>query len=80
LLKKYAGCSDIIAGLGIESYAALSKIGADFYRYGALDVTVEAARTGLNPLVCCVEGELNELIIRLEKEKIHYELVAESSL
>lgn len=79
-LKRYIDDSDIIAGLGIESYAALLKIGADFCRYGALDVTVESARTGLNPLVCCVEGELNELIIRLEKEKIHYDLVAESSL
>ena len=80
LLKKYVSVSDITAGLGIESYAALSKSGADFYRYGAVEVTVEAARTGLNSLVCCVEGELNELLIRLEKEKIHYELVAESSL
>jgi putative transcriptional regulator len=79
-LKKYASSGDITIGLGIESCAALAKIKADFYRYGAVDVTVEAARTGLNPLVCCVEGELNELIIRLEKEKIHYELVAESSL
>ncbi|MDD4924572.1 MAG: winged helix-turn-helix transcriptional regulator [Dehalococcoidales bacterium] len=79
-LKKYAASGDIIAGLGIESYAALSKSGVDFYRYGVVDVTVEAARTGLNLLVCCVEGELNELIIRLEKEKIHYELVADSSL
>ncbi len=80
LLKKYVSAGDITAGLGIESYAALSKNGADFYRYGAVDVTVEAAKSGLNPLVCCVEGELNELIIRLEKEKIHYELVAESGL
>jgi putative transcriptional regulator len=80
LLKKYASAGDIIAGLGIESYAALSKCGVDFYRYGIVEVTVEAARTGLNPFICCVEGELNELVIRLEKEKIHYELVAESGL
>jgi putative transcriptional regulator len=79
-LKKYAAAGDIIVGLGLEAYAALRKAGADFYRYGAVEVTVEAARTGLNPFVVCVEGALNELIIRLEKEKIHYELVAESSL
>jgi putative transcriptional regulator len=80
VLKKYAGDSSIIAGLGIESYAALLKIGVDYYRYGVVEVVVEAARTGLDVLVCCVEGELNELIIRLEKEKIHFRLVAESSL
>jgi predicted transcriptional regulator len=66
--------------LGIESYAVLSRCGIDFYHYGVIEVTVEAAKTGLNPFICCVEGELNELIIRLEKEKIHYELVAESGL
>jgi len=33
--------------------------------------------TGLNPFVVCVEGALNELIIRLEQEKIHYKLAAE---
>jgi putative transcriptional regulator len=80
ILKKYTAASNFIVSLGIEACAALGKIKADFYRYGAVDVTVEAARTGLDPLVCCVEGELNELIIRLEKEKIHYKLVAESSL
>jgi putative transcriptional regulator len=80
ILKKYAATGDIVAGLGIESYAALSKCGVDFYNYGVVEVIVEAARTGLNSFICCVEGELNELIIRLEKEKIHYELVAESGL
>jgi putative transcriptional regulator len=80
VLKKYAAAGDIIAGLGIESYVALSKCGVEFCHYGVIEVTVEAARTGLNPFICCVEGELNELIIRLEKEKVHYELVAGSGL
>ena len=80
VLKKYAAAGDIVAALGIESYAALSECGIGFYHYGVVEVTVEAARTGLNPFICCVEGELNELIIRLEKEKIHYELFAESAL
>ncbi|MFA5629592.1 MAG: winged helix-turn-helix transcriptional regulator [Dehalococcoidales bacterium] len=79
-LKKYAQENDIIAGLGIESYAALSKINADYCRYGVVEAVVEAAKTGLNTLVCCVEGELDGLVIRLEKEKIRYILVAESSL
>ncbi|MDD4874117.1 MAG: hypothetical protein PHE15_04000, partial [Dehalococcoidales bacterium] len=80
VLKKYVVASHPIAGLGLEAYAALSRSCAAFYRYGAIDVVVEAARTGLDPLIVCVEGGLSELIIRLEKEKIHYELIAGSSL
>jgi putative transcriptional regulator len=76
-LKKYADAGDMVVGLGLESYAALRKSGIDFYRYGAVEAAVEAARTGLNPFVVCVEGALNELIIRLEQEKIHYKLAAE---
>jgi len=76
-LKKYADAGDMVVGLGLESYAALRKAGIDFYRYGAVEAAVEAARTGLNPFVVCVEGALNELIIRLEQEKIHYKLAAE---
>jgi putative transcriptional regulator len=75
VLKRYMSGKYPVIGLGLESYAALHKVCSDFYRYGSVEATVESAKSGLTPLVVCVEGELSELIIRLGKEKIHYDVV-----
>jgi predicted transcriptional regulator len=42
--------------------------------YGAIDAAIEAARSGLNPLVVCVESETSQLISRLEEAGIGYDL------
>ena len=63
-----------IACVGIESLAALRKIGAEFHMYGAVEAAAEAAKTGLNPLVVCVEDEVSSLVKKLEDENISYQL------
>jgi len=63
-----------IAAIGIEALVALRKVDAKFYMYGATEAAIEAANSGLNPLVVCVEDETSALIKRLGEEKISYEL------
>ena len=80
ILKEQLDKSAIITSLGLESLVALRKTGASFCYYGATDATIEAAKSGLDVLVICVDNETSDLIARLEKEKISYELIdAESS-
>jgi len=64
-----------VGAIGIESYVALRKTDTRFYMYGASEAAIEAAKSGLNPLVVCVENETSALIKRLEEEKISYELL-----
>jgi predicted transcriptional regulator len=75
IVKKHAAASRPVSSLGLEAAVVLSKVGADFYRYGAPGVAIEAARSGLKPLVVCVENETSELITRLEEGKIRYQLI-----
>ena len=63
-----------IGALGIESCVALRKVDTRFYVYGSTEAAIEAAKSGLNPLVVCVENETSALIARLEEEKLSYEL------
>jgi len=64
----------VITAIGIEALVALRKVDTKFYVYGATEAAIEAANSGLNPLVVCVEAETSALIKRLEEEKISYEL------
>jgi len=64
-----------ITALGLEAFAALSRAGIEFQRFGAVEAAIEAARSGLNALVVCVDNEMSDLIGRLEKEGIKYELI-----
>ena len=74
-LRKEVARSLLVIAVGLEAFAALKNTGADFHMYGAIEAAVEAAKSGLNPLVVCVENETSTLIGRLEEEKIGYELV-----
>jgi putative transcriptional regulator len=74
-LKGYVRKSSFTVSLGLESFAALRKTGAEFYRYGAAEAAVEAAKSGLNPLVICVENEMSDLVTKLAIDKISYEIV-----
>ena len=64
-----------IGAIGIESYVALRKADTRFYMYGSTEAAIEAAKSGLNPLIVCVENETSTLIKRLEEENISYELL-----
>ena len=63
-----------IAAIGIEALVALRKVDGRFYMYGTTEAAIEAANSGLNPLVVCVEDETSALIKRLGEEKISYDL------
>jgi putative transcriptional regulator len=43
--------------------------------YGVKEAAIEAANSGLQPLVVCVEDESASLMERLEAENISYELI-----
>jgi len=74
ILKERLAKSDLVTALGLEAIAALRKTGADFQHYGAVAAAIEAAKSGLKPLVVCVDSEAADLIARLEKERIAYQL------
>ena len=65
--------------LGLEARATLQKAGINCQHFGAIEATVEAAKSGLNTLAVCVENETYNLISRLEKEGIRYELISATS-
>ena len=73
-LQREAKGRPFVAAIGIESCVALRKADIRFYMYGSTEAAIEAAKSGLNPLVVCVEDETSALIKRLEEEKISYEL------
>jgi len=80
ILKQRLAKSDLVTALGLEALAALRKTRARFQHYGAVAAAIEAAKSGLKPLVVCVDSEAADLIARLEKERIAYQLFdAESS-
>lgn len=64
----------LVTFIGLESLAALRKAEVGFQRFGAIEASIEAARSGLDVLVVCVENETSELIQRLENDGIRYEL------
>jgi len=74
ILKQRLAKSDLVTALGLEALAALRKTGAGFQHYGAVAAAIEAAKSGLKPLVVCVDSEAADLIARLEKERIAYQL------
>jgi putative transcriptional regulator len=74
ILKERLAKSDLVTSLGLESLAALRKTRAGFQHYGAVAAAIEAAKSGLKPLVVCVDSETADLIARLEKERIAYQL------
>jgi len=74
ILKERLAKSDLVTALGLEALAALRKAGAKFQHYGAVAAAIEAAKSGLKPLVVCVDSEAADLISRLEKERIAYQL------
>lgn len=74
ILKERLAKSDLVTALGLESLAALRKTNTEFQHYGAVAAAIEAAKSGLSPLVVCVDSETADLIARLEKESIAYQL------
>jgi putative transcriptional regulator len=76
IIRKYLKQSTFVAAIGLESLVCLRQANVEFQMYGAVDATIEAARSGLNPLVVCVENETSGLISQLEEARIGYDMVA----
>ena len=73
---------DVIEGkspivyLGIEALTCLKRIGIQpDCNYGAKEVIIEAAHSGLSPVIVCVDYEIPMLIKRLEEAEIKHKLL-----
>ena len=75
-LKSEIGGGRVIGAIGIEALVALRQLDTKFsYIYGVKEAAIEAANSGLCPLIVCVDDEISGLIRRLEEENIDYELI-----
>ncbi|MFB0559392.1 MAG: winged helix-turn-helix transcriptional regulator [Dehalococcoidales bacterium] len=75
-LKKEISNRGLVGAIGIEALAALRQTGTEpDYFYGVKEAVVEAACTGLSPVVVCVDSQTSDLLQRLEAEDIDYELI-----
>lgn len=76
-LKGEIGGRRLVGAIGIEALVALRKLDTTklVYAYGVAEAAIEAANSGLCPLVVCVDDEALGLIRRLEEENIEYELI-----
>ncbi len=75
-LKKEIGNRGLVSAIGIEALMTLRQISAEpDYFYGVKEAVVEAAYTGLSPVVVCVESQTSNLLQRLDEENMDYELI-----
>ena len=75
-LEKEISNRDLVSAIGIEALVALRQIGAEpDYFYGVKEALVEAAYTGLSPVVVCVDSQTSDLLQRLEEENMDYKLI-----
>jgi putative transcriptional regulator len=74
-LKKHLSKSPFTASIGIESFAALQKIGVGFCCYGAAGAAIEAAHSGLSPFVACVDDMISTLLTSLQEQNVNYEII-----
>ena len=75
-LKAMIGSRRLAGAIGIEAIVALRKLGIEpVYSYGVTEAAIEAAKSGLFPLLLCVDNETPGLISRLGIENIDYELI-----
>lgn len=75
-VKNEVSTREVVGAIGIEAIVALRETGiSHFYVYGVIGAAIEAARTGLSPVIVCVDDEIPALTGKLEQEDIDYELV-----
>ena len=75
-LRREISNRGLVGAIGIEALAALRRTGAEpDYFYGVKEAVVEAAHTGLSPVVVCVDSQTSDLLQRLEEENMDYELI-----
>lgn len=74
-LKARIKSERLVGAIGIEAVVALRKLGVEpVYAYGVTEAAIEAAKSGLFPVILCVDEETPGLIGKLGMENIDYEL------
>jgi putative transcriptional regulator len=74
-LKSNISDAKPVGAIGIEAIVALRNLDIKpVYAYGATEAAIEAAKSGLFPVIVCVDDETPGLIARLEAQSIDYEL------
>ena len=75
-LKVALSSKELIGAINIESIMTLRRLNIKpTFTYGVKEAMLEAARSGLSPLIICPEENTSSLIDILEKENINYELL-----
>lgn len=75
-LRQLAKDKSFLVALGVEALVALRKINrSPRIFFGSIGAAVEAAQHGVSPFVVVVEDELPQLLSRLEKEEIGYDIL-----
>jgi putative transcriptional regulator len=75
-LKAVIDKERLVGAIGIEAIVALRKLGTEpAYVYGVTEAAIEAAKSGLSPIILCVDEETSGLIGKLGIENIDYELI-----
>jgi putative transcriptional regulator len=75
-LQKAVKDRQLVGAIGIEALTALRKIGVGPVSfYGVRETVVEAARSGISPVVVCIDDDTSSLLQTLEANDIDYEIL-----
>ena len=74
--KKQIDGQILVGAIGIEAVVSLKKLNiGHVYVYGVTEAAIEAVKSGLCPVIVCVEDEIPGLTRKLGEENIDYEIV-----
>ena len=75
-LKREVSRTALACAIGIEAITSVKRVYDGLvYLYGVTEAAIEATRSGLNPVIVCVDDAAPTLTSRLEEENVCYELV-----
>jgi putative transcriptional regulator len=75
-LKNEISGAELVGAIGIEAIVALKRVSpGPVYTYGVTEAAIEAAKSGLRPVIICVEDDAPGVTRRLEEENLDYQLI-----
>lgn len=75
-VKSEVSTRQIVGAIGIEAMVAMKKSKIKhFYAYGVTEAAIEAAKSGLWPVIACIDDAIPGLSQRLGEADIDYEIV-----
>ncbi len=76
LLKDHVADIQNIGAIGIESLAALKRLGIEpRYLYGVVEAAIEAVQCGLPFIIICTDDAVYSVLKKFKEEDINYELI-----